>query len=719
MSKSSSALKEESNEIEIETEAEVEAEAEANAEHEVEMNSDNSGDSSNITGPKLELGNYEIKENTSQKIKSHYEPSSQEIDGTDSSSDLKNYIVGFNGEEYIQIEDSCLIGLDPTANYTLKDIHSSPKICKFYRHNQQLYIFPLQNKTEIKIQSKIIKAGKLHLLKYKDSIFIEYNKLDIYPEIPLILEDPEEMARKRKEREEEFNKAIGFNKGQDGKKTEDEKDKKNKNKKESLPLRQQITLLFTEIKDAITNGFTSFFDNLFFTNLLLSNPKIQLASSFRRIPALILDLMLATGLHFALLHLKIKEYLSISHNFNIDFITTIAPIFSPLGKSHSNVIISSLKTQVDIVPLLMFLALQVSFTLILGNTLFSFILGIRSHGNLIFNRTIGVLRCIFGLITLPLIIFDIPLLMNIPTVKEILFRSPFIINIKEKKVLEKETQDNGEKLKEGEEDKENNDKEKDKKEDDENKNKDGENAEQEAELIEEQVTIEEEIQEILTIPNRLQIMQMYTRENLNKNIVTSKLLTIYDKFINLFSGLLLINIYNKKNNFKFPDFSTRFFSLSLDIAVPTIFCKFVIVNNYFAIIPADILKEYLNTNSLVTTYIYNFYSNVIFHANNILHISLSFDRYYNFLLTTLPPLPIILFYIIFNLLLGVSLFQFIFGIRSSTNSFIFKRIVGPIRAAIGLTLLPYLLFELPIILRTPSLKEILTRSALVQYYKKI
>jgi len=68
--------------------------------------------------------------------------------------------------------------------------------------------------------------------------------------------------------------------------------------------------------------------------------------------------------------------------------------------------------------LLTFILIRIFSTLILGVSVGELLIGMRSKGNFIWNRIGGVLRVLLGLITGPLIIFDLPAIVSRRTFKE-------------------------------------------------------------------------------------------------------------------------------------------------------------------------------------------------------------------------------------------------------------------------------------------------------------
>lgn len=63
--------------------------------------------------------------------------------------------------------------------------------------------------------------------------------------------------------------------------------------------------------------------------------------------------------------------------------------------------------------------------------------------------------------------------------------------------------------------------------------------------------------------------------------------------------------------------------------------------------------------------------------------------------------------LISNLLLGVSFFQFLCGVRGDKN-FLMNRLLGVLRSVVGIFTTPLLIADLPIIWKKPSLKELIT-----------
>jgi len=68
--------------------------------------------------------------------------------------------------------------------------------------------------------------------------------------------------------------------------------------------------------------------------------------------------------------------------------------------------------------ILLFFAVRLISTLLLGVSISEAFLGVRSHGNIIWKRLGGVLRVIIGMITGPFLIFDVPALISKRTFKE-------------------------------------------------------------------------------------------------------------------------------------------------------------------------------------------------------------------------------------------------------------------------------------------------------------
>ncbi len=80
--------------------------------------------------------------------------------------------------------------------------------------------------------------------------------------------------------------------------------------------------------------------------------------------------------------------------------------------------------------ILLFFAVRLISTLLLGVSISEAFLGVRSHGNVIWKRLGGVLRVIVGMITGPFLIFDVPALISKRTFKEFMTFTHTYINSK-------------------------------------------------------------------------------------------------------------------------------------------------------------------------------------------------------------------------------------------------------------------------------------------------
>lgn len=143
------------------------------------------------------------------------------------------------------------------------------------------------------------------------------------------------------------------------------------------------------------------------------------------------------------------------------------------------------------------------------------------------------------------------------------------------------------------------------------------------------------------------------------------------------------------------DFAITYFSYSFLIKIPQFHSYF---QKYSEI-------GFAFTQKSITPIIFKFAQQYIPQYDNLIKSNITL---YHFQLLFLFAL----FQLIFHLVLSVPPLYFIAGVKDRESNFLMKRLQGVARAIIGILTLPFLVFDLPLLVGKRSLKEFITRSHL-------
>lgn len=232
---------------------------------------------------------------------------------------------------------------------------------------------------------------------YSEEVEDEYEEVEVYiDEDGNEVEAPKKLgffARRRLKREQ--------------KKIEKEKQKALKNKSVKAKAGPGLVLTKNRLKTPTAGIITRFlgiiFDVVFF--ILISKLVLpQLKKEFDiDLPAMVETLT------------QDLQPLLIKGLSSLESIPQLTPHFSTYPE-----IKAFLLDQAILEVVILFLIYDIFFNLIFGVGLGSFLIGMKTQGSIIFTRLLSPIRVVIGWLTLPLLIFDLPVLLRKATVKELL-----------------------------------------------------------------------------------------------------------------------------------------------------------------------------------------------------------------------------------------------------------------------------------------------------------
>lgn len=137
-----------------------------------------------------------------------------------------------------------------------------------------------------------------------------------------------------------------------------------------------------------------------------------------RLLGFIINLTLVYSIYlYALPLFKVESYFQKGFDFLNPFITKALPLISPHVPEN---IILFLTSYTFLKILSLFIVLEIASSLVLGSSIGLFLLGATGFGGFLGKRIKAFIRTLIGFITSPFLIFDLPILVRIRTLKEVL-----------------------------------------------------------------------------------------------------------------------------------------------------------------------------------------------------------------------------------------------------------------------------------------------------------
>lgn len=274
------------------------------------------------------------------------------------------------------------------GNIIIADSSVSPRHCTFVLHDEVISVIDHGSIAGTNVNGQKIPPGKSIILEETDVVLAGDLEIKILIENTTVqddisendLEEDEEEAQEEPEEKKSAVKAI--------------KNDKSKSKSEGMS--------FSSVSSYSTNSLVRVLAVL--SDVLISYTLYVIFSPFDEFRAFLNDVPTMLG---DLLEIDWKLLWS---TLNEDF-GFIGPMVEDLYTFISGAF--------EFGPLiLIFFLVRFVSTLLLGVSVSELFLGVRSHGNAIWKRLGGALRVIIGMITGPLIVFDIPAVISRRTFKE-------------------------------------------------------------------------------------------------------------------------------------------------------------------------------------------------------------------------------------------------------------------------------------------------------------
>jgi hypothetical protein len=282
------------------------------------------------------------------------------------------------------------------GNIVVADESVSPRHCTFVLDDGVVTVMDHGSVKGTSVNGKKISPGKSIILEETDSILVGDLEIKIHVQ-NVFLGNTEEAEEEAEEEVEE----------ETAEETEEE---------QSLPVAP--TPEVKKEKKKVASKFLSF-----------SSPPTHSTNAFVRVFAVLGDFLIAYTLLIVFLpFVEFQEFVAdvpflLSDLFDIKW----SDLWLLISEEQSEIALmiedlyGFLAGNFPVFPaLLLFFLVRFISTVIFGVSLSELFLGVRSHGNLLWKRVGGGIRVILGMITGPLIIFDIPAVISRRTLKEFL-----------------------------------------------------------------------------------------------------------------------------------------------------------------------------------------------------------------------------------------------------------------------------------------------------------
>ncbi|MBF0207792.1 MAG: RDD family protein [Oligoflexia bacterium] len=299
--------------------------------------------------------------------------------------------------------------------------------CKFYVVNDLLYVLSL-NSDYVNVNIRKLLRGQFCPVNYGDRIILDKKIMVVEKDRPLILEEERKVDhsyKKAKEaiQEEEVKKKLTF--------------------KEKLLIFYNVFL--TNLVSVPKGLFEYFFDKIskIPRRLLLLPDKdfesdqtpFYLASAMRRITAIFIDILLILVCALPIEIILGKDLYSSINNHILNlfmqcyriFFSWLAYLFLSLGLSLEGIFQKEVNKYLyfffNSIPLSVAVPILLIFIPFIGTTLGQFLVGIDVNMFRFRDRILSLLRGMLGLFFCPFLVLDLPILLSIPSLKEIISRS--------------------------------------------------------------------------------------------------------------------------------------------------------------------------------------------------------------------------------------------------------------------------------------------------------
>lgn len=325
----------------------------------------------------------------------------------------EEWILGVNDKKFIKLANILSIGQSQDCDLVLDGDHISPIHCKLYLHQNMLGILDLATQhgtyvNNIKIPSKLLK-----ILCHDDFIVLGDHKLKIYSQIPLILEHIK--AKVHDKLKDEDNRDLPQHSLDFAKKKEKLADK---NPPFYKRWTQQFKLFFHRPRPEIKIHIPFF-------SLRENCPPINL---YTRFISFLCDLG-AVYLLQSYLQEIVPSLQPITNDISL-FGVELYQFISPYLLLFPHVTLSKPQFLAAFNFLTFYLLFESFFLLFTGLPFGKLICGVktvREDLGIVLNRLTGLIRDILGILTFPLIIADLPALLNRRTLKEVISGNYFTL----------------------------------------------------------------------------------------------------------------------------------------------------------------------------------------------------------------------------------------------------------------------------------------------------
>lgn len=297
------------------------------------------------------------------------------------------------------------------GNIVVADPSLSPRHCTFKLQENVVSVLDHGSVTGTQVNGKRIQPGRDIILEETDVVMVGDLEVKIHSASEVVEEEPEpikvvtvavkeigEEKNKGKEQVSFFKKIFQRNKktskeGSDHSKKNQTK-KNQDGKKTSIPFSVQTTHATNSLVRIIAVGCDS----------LIAYSLFIILSPFNEFKAFVAEVPIMLG-----------ELLGIDWAGLWSVLTSEQPFLAEVLNDIHNLFTVTL----NVGPLiLLFILVRLLSTLLLGVSISEAALGVRSQGNMIWKRLGGFLRVLIGVITGPLIIFDISSIVSRRTFKE-------------------------------------------------------------------------------------------------------------------------------------------------------------------------------------------------------------------------------------------------------------------------------------------------------------
>ncbi|MBF0314500.1 MAG: hypothetical protein HQK50_13320 [Oligoflexia bacterium] len=551
-------------------------------------------------------------------------------------------------KRFFNVQTAIAFGCGEHSHIVVNDPDGVLRHCKVYLMNNYLVLMSQHQMRGITVGERDISAGKLWVLDTSSKISLGGVMISVTKTRPLILEEPRKV-------DHAYRKKV----------TEAEAVKKNKTLSEQLAefwsflCREGIRLLKK------------------FSYANLEGKGIEIVSRKFRFLLFSIDVMICFWADFFLRSLN---------SYNLVCTDIIHAITEGYGFlldqwfSSNSIIFFFLERFLEAFPITTYLFWTLLGALLYGVSIPAYLLRVRVLNDPITQRILPPLKAIFGAVTLPFFVLEIPLIMGLPTIKEMIFRSclvtlPSLEMMRLRKLRRHKSKDN--------------------------KDKDIDTTY--VDIVLESVHGEAKK---LSFRDRIaEALSALFEKIIAKIKAILEKSALYRRLVRWIRILLMLperDLATGLPIYLIPRWRRRSCAFAIDLAIIFAFTHllgdfFPIVNEWDRLLFAKMLYAYQYVLSAT-----GISGDIVF-----IYMNMSFS-----LLEKISFLLAIFFLLMIPLLLGSTLGQFILQIDGPMRGGI-GRVTTCIRCSLGLVLLPLAPLDLTMAIGIPSMKEIFSRSLLI------